>query len=169
MGTPPDVQFYDHLIGSLLHTMEHKARKFLAHNCLRYDSEGKVFLCFPLVGYNTRTYTLNLQEDGRFNCNCQGFRKKEMMGEPRYCSHIHALILAFKEGVEFAPGTQRTSPGSTALSFLPKSKFCANPAQSKPILTTPTEVSTAARGLQERQVEARRQRKAQLSLIGKVG
>jgi len=78
-----------------------------------------------------------------------------------------------EEGLDTAlEKLRRRGPTKERQASLTKSSvpiFCANLPQIGPILTTPTEVSMAARGLQERQVEARRQRKAQLSLIGKEG
>lgn len=93
---PIDVQYYDHFTGELAHTQTHKAQKFIEHGCIEYNSEMKVFLCGPIKGYNTRTYTLRYIGSGRFSCNCQGYKKKMETTYDPFCSHILALMLYFK-------------------------------------------------------------------------
>jgi len=87
-----DVQYYDHVRGELKHSQEYKAKKFLAHDCIQYDYDNKVFQCLPIEGYNTRTYTLERIE-GRYQCNCQGYAKAKKDTGMGFCSHVWALLL----------------------------------------------------------------------------
>jgi hypothetical protein len=101
-----DIQYYDMIKGELVHTQEHKALKFIEHGCIMWDEKVRCFLCKPIEGYNIRTYTLKPNGHGRFSCNCQGFRKKEKIGETPFCSHLFALYLWFG---------MRNSPRDTTL------------------------------------------------------
>lgn len=96
MESPSTVQYFDHVIGELMHSQEHKARKFIEYDCIKYDAQMRVFYCGPIPGYNTRTYTMSKNSNGSFSCNCQGYRKKEAEGKFAFCSHIAALIIWFK-------------------------------------------------------------------------
>ena len=87
--TPHNIQYFCHHTQEFEHTQVEKAKKFLEHNCLEYTGEG-FFICKPIEGYNTRTYTLRKDKDGEFQCNCQFGRKGDG------CSHRLALYYAFK-------------------------------------------------------------------------
>jgi len=76
-----DVQYYDHLLEKLVHPQIHKIKKFLAYGCI--EKRGTVYVCKPIKGYNTRTYTISI--NGAYHCNCQGFKKR---GD---CSHVQAV------------------------------------------------------------------------------
>lgn len=95
---PLDVQYFDLIKGELVHTQEHKANKFIEHGCIVWDEKLHCFLCRPIEGYNTRTYMLVSNGAGRFSCNCQGYRKKEKMGQHPFCSHVYALMLFLSGG-----------------------------------------------------------------------
>ena len=99
------IQYYDHYEETLKKSQEQKARKFVENNCIKYNEDGKCFVCEPLIGYNTRTYQMKKLVDGRFRCNCQcittqenrvgmGIMKPEDM---KPCSHIAALIMMVRE------------------------------------------------------------------------
>lgn len=98
--TPQTVQYFDHVKGQLKHSQEHKAKKFIEHDCIVYDRTG-IFYCGPIPGYNSRTYSIQKQADGTFACNCQGFRKRELEGEIGFCSHIAALIKWFEKRKQY--------------------------------------------------------------------
>jgi len=97
-----NVQYYCHHIKELKYSQQHKVKKFLENDCIKY-SDG-VFFCEPLEGYNTRTYTI-VKNDSfpcGFECNCQGFQQKVRRGEYATCSHVGAVygflkILNFKK------------------------------------------------------------------------
>jgi len=100
-----DVQYYDHYEQQLKQTQIHKARKFIKHNCIKYNKDGQSFICEPIEGYNTRTYQMKKCPDGRFTCNCQFIssqNKRIRAGilhedDMKPCSHIAALIIMFRE------------------------------------------------------------------------
>lgn len=91
-----EVQYYDHYLKTLKHTQKHKAKKFLKHNCIKYIGHS-TFVCNPIEGYNTRSYTLK-RVNNKWTCNCQFFVRMSLRGEDPICSHIMALFLAFKSG-----------------------------------------------------------------------
>ena len=91
-----EIQYYDHYTKTLKHTQRHKAKKFLKHDCIKYIGNS-VFVCDPIQGYNTRTYTLK-RVNGEWTCNCQFFVRMSQRGENPICSHLQALFLAFKQG-----------------------------------------------------------------------
>lgn len=94
-----EIQYFDEWKGEL--TQRHKAETFLELDLIQYASEGK-FLCLPIEGYNTRTYVMK-REESRWVCNCQGFVMKSKALESGlspnipFCSHLLALMLAFRE------------------------------------------------------------------------
>ena len=96
--TPRNVQYYCHETKLLEQSQRHKAKLFVEHKCIEYDSENKCYYCKPLPGYNTRTYTLQYNKElGTYECNCQGFQKMVRLGELRpTCSHILALHYHWK-------------------------------------------------------------------------
>lgn len=85
-----DIQFYSEHAQELKYSQQHKVRKLLEHNCIQYDGVNKVFVCLPVKGYNSTTYTL-LKGPKGFVCTCQGFLTKVKKGESPTCSHIGAL------------------------------------------------------------------------------
>ena len=99
-----DIQYYDHTEQKLTHGQENKVKKLISMKLIEYHRESKSFLCNPIPGYNTRTYQIKKRVTGRFECNCQFMttqRKKVLNGslsedETRYCSHISALLIMFK-------------------------------------------------------------------------
>lgn len=102
-----EVQYYDHYDMELKKSQYSKAKKFLDLGLIKYNGDGS-FLCEPIPGYNTRTYQMKKHHlTGRFTCNCQHYvmqRKKvdkQQIGEDEItkCSHIAALIMAFKDKV----------------------------------------------------------------------
>jgi hypothetical protein len=100
-----DVQHYDHYEEKLKHSQEHKAKKFIEHNCIKYNRDGQCFVCEPIPGYNTRTYVMRKKLDGRFRCNCQCITSQEhkvkagilLEDAMKPCSHIAALIMMFRQ------------------------------------------------------------------------
>ena len=96
---PKIVQYYCHHTKLLEHNQIHKAIAFLEHKCIVYNKEQKCYLCGPIEGYNTRTYTLKPNKDypDKFECNCQAFVTQVRKGEGRpFCSHLLALFYHFK-------------------------------------------------------------------------
>jgi hypothetical protein len=100
-----EIQDYDHYEERLKHSQEHKARKFVERGLIKYNHDGKCFVCEPIEGYNTRTYQLRRTLDGRFRCNCQFITTQEhkvglgvlAAEDMKPCSHIAALIICFRE------------------------------------------------------------------------
>ena len=84
------VQFYSHTAQELLCTQQSKIKKFIDGGCISWDPGVGAFLCSPIVGYNTRTYTMKKVGSG-FECNCQFSVMRRKRGEPGVCSHIGAL------------------------------------------------------------------------------
>jgi len=112
VSKPGEVQYYSHLEKSLKQSQLYKAEKFLALDRIQYDTGKRVFVCLPIKGYNTRTYTLTrvkepwcyLYADAEGNaherkveheCNCQFAQKCKREGKPPWCSHLLALHLWF--------------------------------------------------------------------------
>lgn len=92
VGKDGEVQFYSHHTQELKYSQQHKVEKFLENDCIVYDNIEKVFLCKPIAGYNTRTYTLhNKTVDRSFVCNCQGFVTSLRKTGKGSCSHVGAL------------------------------------------------------------------------------
>lgn len=98
-----EVQYYDHYEKTLKHTQKYKARQFIKNDCIKYIGNN-TFICEPIQGYNTRTYTL-LKENGRWTCNCQFFVRMSQKGEDLICSHLRALFIHFKNG-KFGDGLE---------------------------------------------------------------
>lgn len=105
-SNPPEkveVQFYSHHAKELKYSQQQKIKKFLEYDCIKYDSIKKEYLCLPIPGYNTRTYTLKWNKELKeFECNCQGFQTKmkkyllDPITAPKpSCSHIGALYEHF--------------------------------------------------------------------------
>lgn len=88
--TPDNVQYWSHHTQEFAQSQVHKAKKFLEYGCIEYSGEG-FFICKPIPGYNSRTYTIKKNSEGKFECNCQ----KAMQGSET-CSHVLALYYAFK-------------------------------------------------------------------------
>ena len=91
--TPQNVQYFSHHTQEFAHSQVHKAQKFVEHGCIEYAGDG-FFVCKPILGYNTRTYTMRKNSAGSFECNCQKAREGA-----ESCSHILALFWAFKLGI----------------------------------------------------------------------
>ena len=99
------IQYYDHYEETLKKTQQQKARKFIEHDCIKYNREGQTFICEPIIGYNTRTYQMTKKMDGHFRCNCQFITSQENkvaagflhIDDMKPCSHIAALIMMFRE------------------------------------------------------------------------
>lgn len=88
----PEIQSYNHEAGSLQQPQSHKVKKLLALGCLK-KAHQDLWLCRPILGYNTTTYRLIRTPTGDFQCECQGYHKYG------HCSHLTALhILMEKEG-----------------------------------------------------------------------
>ncbi len=107
-----------------------KAHLLLVHDCVQYlghdESSGKkTFIILPLNteqfwheiingedtvfikkpfthDYNKSAYRIYKNEEGMFECDCQGWNTKKVRGELNAegvsCSHVLALFLAFKTG-----------------------------------------------------------------------
>jgi len=89
---PQSVQYYSHHAQELKQTQQNKINKFLEFDCIAYDNIDKVFVCKPIPGYNSRTYTLtNKTIDRSFICNCQGFLTSLRKTGKGSCSHVGAL------------------------------------------------------------------------------
>jgi len=100
-----NIQWYNHILGRLEFPQEHKIRKILENDCLQEIPDGDGWICKPIEGYNTRTYTMTPAPDG-FNCNCQGFQKKLRDGKiTPYCSHVNALRIWLE--VHGGPGQEQ--------------------------------------------------------------
>ncbi len=99
------VQYYDEYEEKLKKTQMQKAKKFIDHDCIKYNREGQTFICEPIEGYNTRTYQMTKKLDGKFRCNCQFIVTQENkvvsgslhIDDMKPCSHIAALIIMFRE------------------------------------------------------------------------
>lgn len=79
------IQHYNHKTQSLEQPLEYKVQRILDLHCLLKQAEDR-WVCRPIAGYNTRTYTLQRQHYG-WSCNCQGYSKKQT------CSHEQALVI----------------------------------------------------------------------------
>ena len=77
--TIDNVQYYSHHTKELKNTQVHKAIKFVQNNCIKYAGNNS-FVCEPLIGYNSRTYTIE-NIGNHFTCNCQGYVTKERKGK----------------------------------------------------------------------------------------
>lgn len=124
--TVENVCFWSRHARELEGSIKRKALLFLSYDCIHYlgyDStfESKyTFMVLPLntsdqfcynnqtlfkkpfpKDYNSSEYLLYKKNDGRWICNCQGWRSAERDDKKRkadgvQCSHILALFLAFK-------------------------------------------------------------------------
>lgn len=127
--TIKNVQFWCKHTKELKNSQKNKALKFVDFECIKYtgfDEEFDsryTFLCLPLnedeevelknkgemrtykkkpypTDYNNSTYKIFKNNDGIFECNCQGWQTKERRGEGGKdgvsCSHVLALFYAFK-------------------------------------------------------------------------
>jgi hypothetical protein len=96
-----DVQYFDEFKGELSYSQKRKAEKFLGLNLVVYLGSGK-FACNPIEGYNHTVHVMT-KEDGEWRCRCQGFNKMDkafkagLSPNKPFCSHLLALMLAFKE------------------------------------------------------------------------
>ena len=89
--TVETVQYWSHHTQQFARTQVSKAKKFIEHGCYEYTGDG-IFLCNPIKGYNTRTYTIKKGKgEEEFDGNCQ----KGMQGSG-VCSHVLGLYYAFK-------------------------------------------------------------------------
>jgi hypothetical protein len=128
--TIANVQYWSKHGKCLKQTQRHKALQFLEYDCLHYvgddpEFESKyTFVCLPLnnensceveaengytkilvkksfpVNYNNSIYKIYKNENGIFECNCQGWQTKAKRGEVGedgcHCSHVLSLFYAFK-------------------------------------------------------------------------
>jgi predicted nucleic acid-binding Zn finger protein len=92
---PVDVQYFSKMLGACLQSQHHKAQKFIQHRCIQWDIERETFVCMPIPGYNTQTYTLK-KNDGFFSCDCQSYVTKQKQTGQGWCSHILALLIWLK-------------------------------------------------------------------------
>ena len=89
--TADNVQYWSHHTQQFAQTQVYKAKKFIEHNCYEYVGEG-MFLCNPIVGYNTRTYNIKKnKKTDEFSCNCQKGREGDGV-----CAHVLGLYYAFR-------------------------------------------------------------------------
>jgi hypothetical protein len=91
---PRNVQFYSERERDLLQTQKNKILKLIEHDCIQYSGNG-IFICKPLIGYNSTTYKLEKNSWGDFECTCQAHQMKKKKGEYFFCSHIGALTESF--------------------------------------------------------------------------
>lgn len=98
MGLPEAVQWYDIDKEVLIHPYRHKIEKILKLGCLK-KVHNDLYLVQPILGYNKTEYRLERRPDGRFWCNCQGFKKYN------HCSHSEALRLKLKSEGEQLQGS----------------------------------------------------------------
>jgi hypothetical protein len=128
--TSDNVQYWSKHAKALKHTQAHKAQQFIDYDCIRYvgdDTEFSskyTFICLPLnpweeiqligedqkvrtfpkkafpIYYNNNVYKIYKNDEGVFECNCQGWQTKAKRGEIGtdgcHCSHVLALFFAFK-------------------------------------------------------------------------
>jgi hypothetical protein len=128
--TISNVQFWCKHGKELRQTQRHKAQQFIEYDCIRYVGDDpefnskSTFICLPLnpnetvieyddtpaahqfnkkpfpVWYNNSTYKIFKNEQGIFECNCQGWQTKAKRGELGrngcHCSHVLALFYCFK-------------------------------------------------------------------------
>ena len=98
------IQYYDHYEEQLKKSQKSKAKKFVDHDCIKYNKDGQTFICEPIIGYNTRTYQMTKKLNGQFRCNCQFITTQEKKinaglqseDDLKPCSHICALIMCFR-------------------------------------------------------------------------
>lgn len=93
--SPVDVQYFSKILGECVQSQHHKARKFIEHECLQWDPDRKCFICLPIPGYNSTTYSLFHTKDS-FQCDCQAFVKKYKESGHGFCSHVLALLIFLK-------------------------------------------------------------------------
>lgn len=99
-----EIQYYDHYEQALTQSQKKKVDTLVERGLIKYNKDGKCFVCEPIPGYNTRTYQMTKRLNGRFDCNCQfmAVQRKKLENneigedEMRHCSHIAALIVMFK-------------------------------------------------------------------------
>lgn len=84
------VQFYSEKLKKLKYPVKRKVLKLLANNCL--ECIDGHWICKPILGYNTRTYTIE-EKNGGYECNCQGCQSRIRKGLSPICSHILAVRL----------------------------------------------------------------------------
>jgi hypothetical protein len=128
--TVANVQFWCKHGRELRQTQRHKAQQFVEYDCVKYVGDDQefstkyTFVCLPLnpqdefqeygedhqirtftkkpfpVHYNNSLYKIFKNDDGIFECNCQGWQTKAKRGETGrdgcHCSHVLALFFCFK-------------------------------------------------------------------------
>lgn len=80
------VQYYDVTLEKLQYPQKDKIKKIISFGCLKKITED-LWVCNPILGYNSTAYTLKRNYLGTFSCNCQGHNKRG------YCSHSNALLI----------------------------------------------------------------------------
>jgi len=101
-----NVQYWSHTARQLEKSQINKAKKFIEFDCIKYAGNG-VFVCEPLPGYNSTTYTIDKSPnyEKTFACNCQCWQKKlkegEIIPEGANCSHVLSLYFCFKMNKKF--------------------------------------------------------------------
>ncbi len=79
------LQKWDHKKQRLEKPPSYKIKRFVKLGCIVKQKEGE-WICKPVPGYNTRTYTMVKDLSG-WRCNCQGYNKRGS------CSHIDELMI----------------------------------------------------------------------------
>lgn len=90
--TTADLCRWDAESKTLLGSQKTKARRFNQLKLIQYEGQGK-FVCKPIRGYNSTTYTMQKDQAGNWVCNCQWSVKNDGAS----CSHIQALWLHFRQ------------------------------------------------------------------------
>lgn len=78
------LQCYDSESQAFYKDHKYKIDKLVQTGRIKKINEGQ-YVCLPTDGYNKTTYKLE-KVNGFWNCNCQGFKKRNV------CSHLIALI-----------------------------------------------------------------------------
>ncbi len=88
------IQKWDVILQKLQYPQSDKIKKIISNGCLKRMNDD-LYICQPILGYNTTAYTLRRNVLGKFSCNCQGHNRRG------YCSHSNALLTILQaEGKE---------------------------------------------------------------------
>ena len=63
------IQYYDAILEKLQYPQADKIKKIITNGCLQKIHED-LYVCNPILGYNTTAYTLKRNHLGTFRCNC---------------------------------------------------------------------------------------------------
>ena len=103
MNNSAALQYYNLYERCLAYPQSYKIRRLLELNRIQPGDELGEWVCLPVPGYNTRTYTMtpNHHFHCGWECNCQGFQSKVRKGKEPHCSHINALRIHQESAVAY--------------------------------------------------------------------